>query len=112
MADTEWLEKYCGETSGRLKNPRVYEAEALLYRELDQLWREFKVEAQKLLDRVGHDPRGSFHQLVWRICNVAHPKDWRVCAACNGTGMSPDESQCPKCFYPNSGYLLEYEKCR
>ena len=112
MADMDWLEKYCGETSRRLKTPRVYEADALLYRKIDQTRREFKVKAQKLLDRVGHDQRGQFHRLVWKIVNVAHPKNWRVCAACNGAGMGPDGSQCPKCFYPKSGYRLEYEEGR
>jgi hypothetical protein len=112
MADPDWLEGVCGEVRRRLKDPKVYDANALLYRKIEKLRRQFKAQVQEHLDRIEPGLGGPFARLVGQICHVTHPKDWRVCDACGGAGAGPDGSRCPKCFYPGSGYRLEFEKGR
>jgi hypothetical protein len=110
MTDQEWLEVVCGEVRGRLKDTTAYDVDAVLYREIEEARREFRAAVQAHLVRIG--PGGPLIYLVWRICNLVHPKDWRVCEACGGAGAAPDGSRCQKCSYPGVGYRPVYENGR
>ena len=108
MTDSEWLEAVCGKVRSRLGDTRAYDADALLYRKINTDRLEFKAKVQKHLDVIGYDGGGAFTRLIWNICNVAHPKDWRVCESCNGTDQGSDGSSCQKCFPGGCGYRLTW----
>ncbi len=95
--DREWLEAL--PAWARLKNPAALEREALGWRRL-----------QPLLDRARREHPGfdgevrlrmfglaTCPQLLSYVAALAHPRDWRVCPGCRGTGDGGRAGRCESC---------------
>jgi hypothetical protein len=104
MTDDEWLETQCGDVLAQLKHKDVYRNDALLWRHTQEMRRTLRNQSKNLLARGKHQLTGSFHYHFTRFLDIDHPKAWRICALCQGTGKSGDGEKCDSCY--GNGYSL------
>ena len=97
QGDRAWLEGL--PVRARLRDPAAFDREALGWRRL-----------QPLLDRARREHPGfdgevplrmfssaSRPQLLSHVASLGHPRDWRVCPSCGGTGAGDRGGRCESC---------------
>ena len=97
LGDREWLEGL--PVRARLRDPAAFDREALGWRWL-----------QPLLDRGRREHPGfdgevplrmfscaSRPQLLSHVASLRHPRDWRACPGCRGTGAGGRDGRCESC---------------
>lgn len=87
---------------------RIFDADAILYRRLDEHRRKFQHHATRAMNAAGR--RGEFAFRLAGFLRLDHPRDWIVCPApefggCAGAGEVPLVGKCPKCF--GRGYRIK-----
>jgi hypothetical protein len=105
MPDAQWLEVYCGKVRSQIQDTRIYDIDALLYRESRSARAKFAqgIKAKALKARSkGYPP---FSSQLLKVLFVDHPGAWYVCCECTG-----DNVDHPKCsFCHGKGYTV---RCR
>ena len=108
LTDAEWLEEYCG--AFRKILPDVarakYDIDAAAYRAVREARNAFKARVKKAVKAFPGGLKGAFVRSLNRILNVAHPKHWLLCGACQGLGVERG-GKCLACF--GDGYIARME---
>jgi hypothetical protein len=104
LTHEEWLERYCKDVIKRIRDPRQYMADAILYRRIHDARMEFRNRTKQALAQSKQIKPGPFAYALMRIVNVDHPATWLVCGPCQGTGYVQKGLPCPHC--KTNGYSL------
>jgi hypothetical protein len=95
---------FLGKLKLRAKLPdrqrRIFEADALTFRELEQYRRAFQFHATRTLNKKGR--KGAYAFRLSRFLKIDHPSDWVLCptveqGGCGGSGEVHLIGECPKC---------------
>jgi ParB family chromosome partitioning protein len=98
MTDDEWIETYCGDLLGKLKYQAIYRRDAVLYRETSQARARFKADTKKALARSKGQLVGPLYLNITKLVNMDHPKNWKFCGPCGGSGKNPaTDEKCGAC---------------
>ncbi|WP_435017455.1 hypothetical protein TA3x_005065 [Tundrisphaera sp. TA3] len=115
LTDDQWLAVHCSTILACLTDPARFRADAIFYRRnIDALSAcHTKIGRNAIrqteLISLGHQ---SFHARIMRQFRTAHPKHWRRCDACEGTGLMKSgmvrtKTPCQACS--GGGYLVTQE---
>jgi len=73
---------------------------------------KFRKKIKKILDEAREERKGKkvgwFLMALYRVINISHPKDWKICYECSGKSLVDPGVTCPKC--KGSCYDLKSEK--
>jgi hypothetical protein len=100
--DEEWFERECGHFAQSLMETDQYKSDAILYRQINEERYKFREKVRTIVEEHKAARRGKkvgwFFLGVHTLLNVAHPKAWLVCSACNGDGLDKETGrECGKC---------------
>ena len=108
LSDEDWVTTCCADKLALLGHPEKFKAGAILYRRTAEARARFREGVKgPLADIRKAGTTDPLWGTMYRLVNIAHPKDWHNCPECGGTGEK-DGVVCPKCN--EAGYLLRSEK--
>lgn len=101
LSDEEWFARECGEFSGFLTETDQYKSDAILYHRIAEARTEFRKKIKKIIEEYREERKGKkvgwFYLQLYRIINISHPKDWKICYTCGGKSLVDPGDQCPEC---------------
>ena len=116
LTDDDWLAENCELVLKNLKRKGPYKRDAILYRRIAKTLVSARGSLKKPLAEAKHaDGNGSWWAVVNKFVKTAHPRQWLVCGACEGTGSKMAEpgseaktkQKCDKCY--GSAYIIKLE---
>jgi len=108
MSNDDWINTYCHDLVGKLKDPTRYREDAILYRIAKEPRHALRTCKPIQLAVKSHKAtrNGALFRMVIKFYKMSHPRDWLLCSDCSGTGSSGPKV-CGACF--GDGYKIATE---